>query len=85
MTKYRFSGRVASFFRATGNAWVEPNVMADTTGATPKLARKELESLVDFGHVERRGKRGSLEYRWNPDTLFATDRKGHYERIHSEP
>lgn len=70
MSKYRFSGRVASFFRATNNDWASDKTIAETVGGSLKLLKNELYNLTEYGHLERRGKRGGYEYRWNPETLF---------------
>lgn len=74
--KYRFSGRIASFFRATDNAWADLSVIADVTSVKPVNANNELRKLFDFGHVERRGTPRRYQYRWQPDTLFDQIRTG---------
>ena len=69
MAKYRFTGRIASFFRATGNSWASTKTVWETVGGALKFTQNEINNLHDYGHLERRGKRRSYEYRWNPETL----------------
>lgn len=68
--KFCFSGRIASFFRATGNSWASARTVSETVCGNPKDVRLELELLHDYGNLERRGKALAYEYRWNPETLF---------------
>lgn len=70
MTRYHFSGRVASFFRATGNSWASLRTISETLGGKTNVLHNELSKLHEFEHLERRGERRSYEYRWDPDTLF---------------
>ena len=70
MTKYRFTGRIASFFRVTGNAWASSKTILETVGGKLKTVTTECCNLHDYGHLERRGKRGGYEYRWSPETLY---------------
>lgn len=69
MNNYRFSGRVASYFRATGNAWASARTVAETVGGDLKAVKNECHNLLNFGHLERRGQPRSYEYRWDPETL----------------
>ena len=75
MNSYRFTGRMASFFRETDNAWASSRVISETVGQKSNTCRGELDRQMDFGHVERRGKRGAYEYRWNPETLYLENAK----------
>ena len=70
MTKYRFTGRIASFFRATGNSWAVSKTIWETVGGKLKTVTTECCNLYGYDHLERRGERGAYEYRWNPDTLY---------------
>lgn len=71
MSKYRFSGRIASYFRSTDNAWATVAVIADGVHAKRRvIVKNEIALLHDSGHLERRGERGKYEYRWSPDTLY---------------
>lgn len=74
MTRYCFSGRIASFFRATSNSWASARTVSETVGGDPKAVRQELKTLHDHGHVERRGKALAHEFRWNPDALYKETR-----------
>lgn len=71
---YCFSGRIASFYRATGNSWASAVTVSETVGGDPKAVRQELKTLHDHGHAERRGKPLAYEYRWNPETLYKETR-----------
>lgn len=72
MSEYRFSGRIASFFRATGNRWASARMIGETVGPNRIIVQRELNTLIENEYVERRGARGSYEYRWDEKTLYHT-------------
>ncbi len=76
MSKYRFSGRIAHFFRSTDNAWATLAEVTEGVKAKRRvIVNNELRLLRDAGNVEQRGKPFAYEYRWNPDTLHETTDK----------
>ena len=54
MTRYRFNGRIAKFFRETGNGWASRVQLAEGVNASSKSVGSQIKVLHDSGNLERR-------------------------------